>query len=427
MNKYLSFLICGILIFTFGYNLFQHALNIPSFDDYEATINFIRKFYFQTGSFPQKLSLLFSFHNDHCILISRASAALYYNLFKEVNFAHLIIYQNLFFVAFYVLLLVIMRQENLLSSYTVLIVTIFLFNLSLWQVIFNYWGGIQTYTVFFFSFLSLFLLNKTEKPQDKFFILAVVSILFAVSSFGNGVLALFLGTFLLSARKKRAALIVWSIISAGLLFFILFWRLKSHVPVQEIFNLNWMLRLLFTFSGSFIFVNPSQDFMHYANIILCMVVGAGVLAFWLGLIFKGYHLKNPLLYALLSLPILTGLLIAVSRFTTKAAGGVAPRYMFFTATIPILIILILIDLKIVSQKSLKFLTVFSFVIWSASFYNNRMALETYNKEMIAIIKKWEKDDQTRLIYYHEPSYYSRMMHWAIKEKVIHIPDEIQEK
>jgi len=427
MNKYLSFLICGILIFIFGYNLFQHALNIPSFDDYEATINFIRKFYFQGGSFPQKLSFLFGLHNDHCILISRASAALYYNMFKEVNFAHLVIYQNLFFVAFFVLLLVIMRQQNLLSSYTVLIVTIFLFNLSLWQVIFNYWGGIQTYTVFFFSFLSLFLLNKSEKPQDKFFIFAVFSILFAVSSFGNGVLALFLGAFLLWARKKYRVLAIWSVISAGLLVFILFWRLQSHLPAQEPFNLNWMLRLLFTFSGSFVFVNPSGDSMHYANIILCMVMGAGVLTFWVGLIFKGYHLKNPLLYTLFSLPMLTGILIAGSRFTTKAAGGVAPRYMFFTATIPILIILILIDLKIVNKRSLKLLTVFSLIIWSVSFYNNRIALETSNNELISILKKGEKDDTTRLIYYLDSPYYSQTMHWAIEENVIHIPDKIRDK
>ena len=188
-----------------------------------------------------------------------------------------------------------------------------------------------------------------------------------------------------------------------------------------------MLRLLFTFSGSFVFVNPSGDSMHYANIILCMVVGAGVQTFWIGLIFKGYHIKNPLLYALFSLPMLTGILIAGSRFTTKAAGGVAPRYMFFTATIPILIILILIDLKIINKRSLKLLTVFSLIIWSASFYNNRIALETSNNELISILKKWEKDDTTRLIYYLDSPYYSQTMHWAIEENVIHISDEIRDK
>jgi len=427
MNKYLAFLVCGILIFIFGYNLFQHAINIPTFDDYDATLSFIRKFYFQSSSVSQKLKLLFSFHNDHCILISRGSAAVYYNLFKEVNFAHLVIFQHLFFLAFFTLLLVIMRQQNLLSSYTVLIVTIFLFNLSLWQVIFNYWGGIQTYTVFFFSFLSLFLLSKSEKPQDKYFILAVVSVLFAVSSFGNGVLALFMGAFLLWARKKYSALVIWSIISAGLLVFILFWRLQAHGPMQEKFNFDWMMRLLLTFSGSFVFVNPFSASLRYANIILCMIAGAGVLGFCFWLLIKGYPLKNPLLFSLLSLPVLTGILIAVSRFSTKAAGGIAPRYMFFTATIPILIILILIDLKIVNKRSLKFLTVFSLIIWTASFYNNRMALETYNNELISVLKKWEKDDKTRLIYYHDSPYYSGMMHWAIKEKVVHIPDEIHEK
>jgi hypothetical protein len=420
MNRYLAISLSILLILVFGYNLIRHSLNIPTFDDYDATLGFIKNFYFDKASLLQKLKLLFTFHNDHCIVISRASAVMYYNFFKELNFAHLVIYQNLFLMAFFIVVLAIMRQQNLLSAYTVLFATIFLFNLSLWQVMLNYWGGIQTYTVFLFSFLSLFLLNKSQKPKDISFILAVFCVLLALFSFGNGVLVLFLGSFLLWVQKKYAAWCVWSIVSAGLLGFVLFWRIQSHVPASETFRFDWMGRLLLTFSGSFLFVNPSGDFMRYVNIIFCMVVGAAVLLFWIWLVFKKYPFKNPLLYTLFSLPLLTGILIAVTRFSTKAAGGIAPRYMFFTATIPILLVLILLDLGILNKRSVKYLVVAAMVVWGVSFYYNGIALKTYQTELISVIRKWEKDDKTPLVYYHEPQHYSRILHWAIREKVVSV-------
>lgn len=427
MNRYLAILLGVLMILIFGYNLFYYALNIPSFDDYDATLKFIRAFYFEEGSFLQKLKLLFSFHNDHCILISRVAAAGYYSLFEEVNFARLVVFQNLFFLGFFAIVLTIMRSQKLLSPFSVVLVIIFLFNLSLWQVTFNYWGGIQTYTVFFFSFLSLFLLSKSDKPQDIFFIFAVMAVIFAVFSFGNGVLSLFLGGFLLWVRKKYIALAVWSFISFGLVAFIFMARMKTYSAPIEPFNLNWMARLLFTFLGSSLFVNPLADSLRYANILLCMTAGAGVLAFWIWLFFKGYPLKNPLLYALFSLPVLTGILIAISRFTTKAAGGISPRYMFFTATIPILIILILIDLKILGKQSLPYITFCGLVIWLSSFYFNRIALETYNTELVSVIRKWQHDDNTRLIYYQDSKTQSEVLHWALERNIVQLSDAVQEK
>jgi len=423
MSKYLFLLLSVLIIFIFCLTLVQNAQNIPSFDDYDATLSFIRNFYFEKRLLLQKTKLLFSFHNEHCIMISRASAAIYFYIFQEINFKPLVLYQNLFLFGFFAVLLAIMRQQKLISFPVVLFTIFFLFSLSFWQVSFYYWAGIQHYTVFFFSFLSLFLLNKTEKPVSRDFLLAVFSVLLAVCSFGNGLLTLFLGAFLLLVQRKYRTLIAWSIISAAILIVIFLSRNPAQIADGEKFNLEWMGRLLFTFLGSYLFVNPSVNMLYTVNIIICFAFGVAVFIFWLWLFFKGYAFKNPLLYVLFSLPILTGIIISISRFSTKAAGGIAPRYMFFTAVIPVMLVLILLDLKILNKKSQQFLVVLGSIIWMTSFYNNINALKSSNKELVTAIHVWQQDKTKPLINQGNLWDYSYRLRWAVENNVIDIDEK----
>ncbi|MCF2445780.1 hypothetical protein L0657_17600 [Dyadobacter sp. CY345] len=421
MSKYL-YLVVGIFISTtFGYILFTNSQNIPSFDDYDATLAFIRNFYFEKSTDPERLGMLFDLHNEHCIMISRLSASIYYAIFKEINFTHLVLYQNLFLLGFYAVILAIMKQQNLLSPLAALFVTIFLFSLSFWQVSFYYWAGIQHYTVLFFSFLSLFLLSKAEKPNGKYFILACLFASLAIFSFGNGVLALFLGGFLLFVQKKKSALVVWIVVSLLLLSFLYFSRTTGNGSEAEAFNFEWMGRLLFTFLGSFLFVNPPDIFWYKANIIFCMITGLAVLSCWIVLFLNGYAFKNPLLYVLFSFPILTGIVIAISRFSTKAAGGIAPRYMFFTATIPVILLLILLDMGFLKKRVLQYITFSAFLVWSLSFNNNLKVLKQSNEELMISVKKSENNKDIPLINGGNGLDYSAKLHWAIENNVIKIP------
>jgi len=423
MSKYIFLLLSVLIIFIFCLTLVQNAQNIPSFDDYDATLSFIRNFYFEKRPLLQRTKLLFSFHNEHCIMISRTSAAIYYYIFQEINFTHLVLYQNLFLFGFFAVLLAIMRQQNLLSFPVVLFATFFLFSLSFWQVSFYYWAGIQHYAVFFFSFLCLFLLNKTERPGSGSFLLAVLCVLLAVCSFGNGLLTLFLGAFLLLVQKKYRTLIAWSTISAVILIVIFLSRNPTQIADSEKFNFEWMGRLLFTFLGSYLFVNPSVNTLYTTNILLCFAFGVAVFVFWLWLFFKGYAFKNPLLYVLFSMPVLTGIIISISRFSTKAAGGIAPRYMFFTAVIPVMLSLILLDLKILNKKSQQILLIIGSMIWMSSFYNNSAALKFSNKELVTAINVWQKDKSKPLINQGNLWDYSDRLRWAIQNDVINIQEK----
>ncbi|GGC02627.1 hypothetical protein [Dyadobacter sediminis] len=419
MSKYFSISLTLAIILVFGFTLFNNVLNAPTFDDYNTTLDFIRRFYFENNSFGGKVSELFNRHNEHRILISKAAAAVYYRLFHYINFAHLILFQNLFFAGFFILVLALMKQQKQLVSETVLFITAFLASLSFWQVTFYYWGGIQHYTVFFFSFLSLFLLNKTPERPDGNFLASVLAALLAVLSFGNGFIVLFLGAFLLFAQKKRFLLFIWGTISLVLLFITFLPRPEIGATAHAAFDFGWMARLLFTFLGSFIYVNPPAGV--HINIILCMITGLAVAVCWLWLFLKGYAFRNPLLYCLLSFPVLTGIIISISRFETKAAGGIAPRYMFFTAAIPVFLLLIFMDMKIITKSHLKFIAAFGVVIWGISFHNNLSALKDMNKEQVATIMKWKTDPATPLIYYREAKTYSDIMSWALAHRVVKLP------
>ena len=419
MNKYLLVSLSIAILLIFVYTLLRDSLNFPSFDDYEATLNFIKQFYFENQSLSGRLEALFSKHNEHQILISKIASATYFAIFKEINFAHLVIFQNIFLLGFFGIIISLFKNEKQLYPQVFLVITAFLFSFSFWQVSFYYWAGIQHYTVFFFSFLSLIVLDKTQKAASFDFFLAILLALFAVFSFGNGFLVLLMGVFLLFVQKKYPMLITWLIISCILIFITFFAQKQINQTPHGILNIEWMARLLFTFLGSFLYINPPSG--HYFNIVICMIAGATILIGWIFLFFSGYAFKKPLLYSLLSLPVLTGIIISISRFETKAAGGVAPRYMFFTAVIPIMLLLILLDLKVIRTNFLQYLTIAVVLLWGLSFYNNSLALKSTNTEIALTVQKWKSDNNTRLIYYMDPERYSAIMQWAVSHHVVNNP------
>ena len=416
MSKYISISFSIAILLVFVYTLFNDSLNLPSFDDYDATLSFIKNFYFNNLSGAEKFQSLFSRHNEHRILFSRAIAASYFGLFHEINFAHLVIIQNIFLVSFFGVILFLFKDEKQLTPTVFLLITAFLFSFSIWQVSFYYWAGIQHFVVFLFSFSSLILLNKTDKTVSQTFVLAVLFAFLGVFSFGNGFLVLFLGVFLLFAQKKYSVLPAWMIASFLLLFFTFFVQKPGQSEGHGPFNIEWMARLLFTFLGSFLYINPPSG--QYLNIVICMLIGVAIFAYWLWLFFSGYAFRKSLLFSLFSLPVLTGIIISISRFETRAAGGIAPRYMFFTATIPVMLILILMDRKTIKKEALTLLTILVLLLWCVIFYNNSTALRASNQEITANVEKWKTDNGTRLVYYQEPENYSGILRWAINHRVV---------
>jgi hypothetical protein len=413
MIKYIAASIAIIL--AFGYIVIFSVSDIPSFDDYYATLYLIKSFYFEDAGYSERIHLILSRHNEHRIVISRVAATIYYAIFRQLNFHHLIVFQNLFQLAFVGIVISLYRRYAILNPATFLFIAAFLFSASFYQVTAFYWGGIQHYTVFVFAFACLLSLNGAEKPLSAEFGLAILLGTLATVSFGNGILALLMGCFLLFARSKYHLLAAW-VLFTGIMVVYSFFIDKPEKLASSDFNFEWMARLLFTFLGSFLYVNPSVG--QYANIILCMLAGIAVAGFWIWLFLSGYAFRKPLLYVLFSLPVVTGILIAISRFETKAAGGTAPRYMFFTAIIPVMIVLILLDMKVIKWPQLKYVLPAALVVWGLSFYNNYFALEAMKAELKETAITWKSDKTTPLVYYQQAESASEILEWAVCNKVM---------
>lgn len=388
--------------------IYQFDVNIPSYDDY-ATLIFIKDYYYSNPDIPGKIGALFIPHNEHHIFLSRTSAAVAFLLSGEINFRSLVWYQNVYLLGVFLLIAGIIRQQRLPFYPSLLVVSFFLFNLAFWQVTLYYWGGIQYFSVYFFIIASLFCLQASSRT---YFLLGIGLAGLGLLSFGNGILVFPLGFFLLAAQYKTRRLLVWTIVSVvGLAFF--FSNLHTSFGEKAPFNIQWMGRLLFTFLGSFLYVSPANRFLYYTNIILCSLVGVGVLYSWVRLLFNGYAFRNPFLYCLYSLPILTGIIIALARFESKAAGGIAPRYMFFSACIPVFLFLIHQDTNRNKKVVALPLLVLSMGVWGVSFVNNLREIKRNTNEISATIRQWQLDNTTPLVYYHNVPQYSEALTWAI--------------
>lgn len=186
-----------------------------------------------------------------------------------------------------------------------------------------------------------------------------------------------------------------------------------------------MGKLLFTFLGSSLYVTPPAKFWSYANIVLCSAARLGAFFVWVKLLVKGYLYKNPLLYSLLTLTILTAILIAFGRFETKAAGGIAPRYMYFSTCIPVFLLLIYADLQKRRGKEMpvKAIIPLTLLVWGLSYVNNVRAIKAFNQETLTAFHRWEQDHQHPLVppQNHDPRY-SEVFLWAMENKVYVPPD-----
>lgn len=419
MEKILSWALIILIMGMFASVIYQFDVNIPSYDDYAATLIFLKNHYYNNSDVPGKIQALFAPHNEHRIVLSRASAALSYVVSGKINFQGLVWYQNMYLLGVFLLIAGIIRQQRLPFYPALLVVSFFLFNLAFWQVTLYYWGGIQYFAVYFFIIASLCCLQASSRA---YFLLGMLMAGLAMLSFGNGILVLPLGFFLLAAQYKTRRLLVWTVFAvAGVAFF--FISFHTSYGEKPPFNLQWMGRLLFTFLGSFLYVSPANRFWYYANIILCSVAGVGVLYTWLRLLYNGYAFRNPFLYCLYSLPILTGIIIALARFDAKAAGGIAPRYMFFSACIPIFLFLIYQDTKRNKKVvALPFL-VLAVAVWGMSFINNLREIKRNTDEITVTFRRWQLDNTTPLVHYNHDPKYSEALVWAMHSGIYTPPAE----
>ena len=209
-----------IPFFIYGLYIFQYAVNIPYFDDYDAILNFINNFT-QVRTLEDKIVLLFSQHNEHRIVFDRIVSLFFYYLLHEINFKFLIIFGNFGWILTTVMLVLYLQKNLNLSLVQLLPIPYLLLSFSHWENMFFAMAAIQNYWFIFFAIAFLICLSR-----NKLFLFCA---LFPMALFtsGGGIVLYPLGNiFLLLQRKWK----YFSLFFALSTFFMILYFYGYHKP-----------------------------------------------------------------------------------------------------------------------------------------------------------------------------------------------------
>ena len=329
---------CGIYIFSIG----ENTINIPSWDDYGAILRFMDAYL--DADVLEKLKLLFSFHNEHRIAFVRFSSILSYYLTGEVDFQYLAIWGNLGLIGIcFIIYKSIADINNRLWFF--MPVPYLLFQLQYWELSLWSMASLQTITVLFLSFSSLFLL--TQKGKRTFFMAAVLAILSTFCS-GNGMFVFLAGFPILvwSNSPNKKLVYLWSIIAVfSILTYFNFGAKTGFLPKPFIFLFEHPLHVLqyfFLFLGSGLVDLFGKDGIYLADKVGLMFC---LFTVYLFLFQKGSFKRNILLNSLLIFILLTALSVAMKRGSQfEVEQALSSRYKIHSLLFIALQILIILDI-----------------------------------------------------------------------------------
>ena len=221
-------LLLALPFVTYSLCVIHYSTNTPIMDDYDAVLDFTSSF-INTQTPVDKISLLFSQHNEHRIVFDRVVFLGYYYLFREVDFRFFIIFGNLGWILTVVMLVVYVRNNFHLPLSRLLPIPYILLSFSHWENMFCAMAAIQNYWFVFFAVAFLISLSKDN--------VLMTGVLFPLALFtsGGGIVLYPLGNLFFLLRKKRQAF--WSFFATSttcmLLYFFNYHKPSIHPGIVE--------------------------------------------------------------------------------------------------------------------------------------------------------------------------------------------------
>lgn len=322
--------------------------NIPTADDFQATLNFVYAYFFTNKNTHERWLLLFSQHNEHRILVSRLTTLALYELTGRVNLLTLLWVQQLFWLSFVGLIARLGQSVRLWQSgWLGLPVVLLLFHPNTYETLLNVWGGSQTYPTLLFTVVSLCALHQsTRQPQVYCWMaIAIGAGGLATFSFGSGFLVWLGGAVYLLYCRRFSALFAWLLAAALLLVFYL-WQYERPIHSAALMIQPGSVRLWTTLK--FILLFPGAPFMAiwpsptltFIHLLVCYGIGARSWLYACRLLATGYGSRHPLLFSLLSVSLATCVLLGITRNGLGTNGALISRYQVFANTIPLILYLI---------------------------------------------------------------------------------------
>jgi len=307
--------------------LARETVNLPLLDDYGGVLGFVSG-WSQLGSVHDKLlSLLTSQHNEYKLVFAESLYVLQYMLVGHINFAVLATLGNLLLLPIYAVLYRMWTDysaQNNLQLILFVPVSWMLFQLQYYSLLNWPMSSLQHIAVVCFSLLTIYLLGKDRRVA---FYLALISLLLAVASSGNGFFVMPVGCVMLIQFRRPRRLLYWLVASAAMLIAYLykynFLASQAHADHSIISSLHH-ISILYALS----FLGAS--IARYGSYAPAAILGGCMCAAFLYTVVDRFYVRSPALFYSLCFILVTSVAVSGLRSDFGTAQALVSRYRIYS-------------------------------------------------------------------------------------------------
>lgn len=307
--------------------LFRDVSDIPFYDDYYAYLDFLNRLISLNSFSAKALYFLAAQHNEYKLFLLHALAWLQLDIFGHLDLRIQSAIGNGFilFVGIVLWKMFLPNKEDLAVRLTWFIpVSWLLFQLQYWENLNWAASGLQHLAVLPFSLGAIYLLLRDGRFA---FCIALLSLILAVGSDGNGLLMIPIGAAILWLGRQYARTACWLLISAGCIAAYAYgYVVRSPQPGAGFLPVSNSHALAPAYALAFI--GSAASFPFKAG---SFVLGALLCIFFLWMARRGFIRKNPLVSWCVLFLLLTASGVAAIRSHFGVDQAVVSRYTIYSA------------------------------------------------------------------------------------------------
>ena len=284
---YYCFIILPVIIFYWVF--FKFTVNAPINDDYQAILDFINKI-ISTDSYTEKIKLIFSQHNEHRIVYDRIWTIISYKLQRNVDFNFLSFIGNLSLLG---IAIILFKRFVLLQKHVLLFfpITIFIFNLSLWENVTFAMATLSNFTVYLFIFISLSFITSNTLDKKINIYLSILFFFLATLTQGGGLFLLPVSLLILLYKKEYYNFLIYVAFSVILLVMYFYDYQKPSQNLDLITSIIHYKHNIIFFAFAFL-GNAFNYYLIYTNNVEYSILFTTILGAIFFLLFTNLHCDN---------------------------------------------------------------------------------------------------------------------------------------
>ena len=306
---------------------FRNLLNIPFCDDYDALLDFLNHFVTLNTISAKAAYLLAAQHNEYKLLFGNSVALLQLALFGHIDFRILSVIGDGFIFLLAILLwkMFIPDCKDLATRLALFIpISWLLFQLEYWETLNWPMASLQNTSILFFSFATIYLLNKGSRPA---FWAALIFFVIAVAASGNGFLLIPVAMLILILNRQYLRIVPWLFASAAC---IAFYAYRYNINSSQVHQHHSIFSTFHPLAPAYVvaFIGSAAGLPFR---ILSLVLGTLLCVFFIWIGRRGYMRRNPLVSYCLLFLLLTAIGVAGLRSEFGLSQALSSRYTVYSA------------------------------------------------------------------------------------------------